>query len=316
MSGQAMGANYSIIAIDRSASVREKEVADAVNEALRQVNASLSNWDPESEISRFNAQQSVRPVSLSLELITVMQAAFNVHDQSDGQFDVTLGPLIELWGFGTAPRTLQPPSDEAIKNVLRETGQRQVLAFDQASGTLTKLRPKTQVHIASLAKGYGIDEIGRALEQLGLTDYLVEVGGDLVASGVNQNGAPWRIGIEQPDAAQRKVEQVIAVSGLGMATSGDYRNYFEADGQRYSHIMDARTGRPVTHATASVTVLAPTAMLADAWATALLALGSARGQVISEKFNIAALFIDRSSPVGGSFVTSSTKQFKNLTNKD
>ncbi|MEL7115981.1 MAG: FAD:protein FMN transferase, partial [Pseudomonadota bacterium] len=183
------------------------------------------------------------------------------------------------------------PADEDIAAALDVVGQSDIIAL--TDGTMAKALPDTNVWLAAIAKGYGADEIAEVLAGLGLTDYMVEIGGDLVASGTNPNGEAWRIGIERPDAATRTVEEVVQVADLGMATSGDYRNYFEEDGVRYSHIIDAETGRPITHTTASVTVLAENAMLADAWATAFLALGVERGMPIANENDLAVLFISR-----------------------
>jgi thiamine biosynthesis lipoprotein len=271
----------------------------------------MSNWDPNSEISRFNAARSTEPVDLSPELAEVMQAAMEVHNASRGQFDVTLGPLIELWGFGARTPQSPIPSDEAIEAALKLVGQSKVLTLTTEPPTLSKARPETSVYLAAIAKGYGIDQVAATLEDLGLEDFMVEIGGDLYASGNNPDGESWRIGIERPDAAARVVEQIVQLSDLGMATSGDYRNYFEADGVRYSHIIDAETGRPITHKTASVTVLAESAMLADAWATAFLALGQQRGMQLAEDSGLAVFFIVRDESAGETgFVTAATPQFE------
>jgi len=312
LSGQTMGTTYTVVAIHRIENIEDQRVLNAIEGRLKRVNDSMSNWDPASEISRFNARRTLKPIEISAEIAEVMTAAYEVHRQSDGQFDVTLGPLIDLWGFGAAPDANRVPSDEEIEDALAKVGQDEVLALLEQPARLKKKNTDTTVYLASLAKGYGVDQVAEALEALGFTDYLIEIGGDLLASGFNQNGSPWRIGIEQPVTGNRKVENIVQISGLGMATSGDYRNYFSADGRRYSHIIDAKTGKPVTHQTASVTVLADTAMLADAWATALLALGQDRGMDISEKFNLAALFITRDDSGQGSFVTTASTQFKTL----
>ncbi len=170
------------------------------------------------------------------------------------------------------------------------------------------------MYLAGIGKGYGADHVGRALESFGLTDYLVEIGGDLYAAGRNPDGLPWQIGIESPNPADRGVMGVVGVSGLGLASSGDYRNYFENDGRRYSHLIDPTTGLPVDHDTASATVLAENAMLADAWSTAMLILGRERGLEVAQRHNIAVQFVDRnreSAPAG--FKTHASEAFKSLT---
>lgn len=300
LTGETMGTTYNIVAVDRTGSSNLEEVSDAVQETLTRVNAGMSNWDPNSEISRFNAVKHTEPVPVSAELADVMQASIDIHARSGGLFDVTLGPLIELWGFGVRRSEDPIPTDREIAEALDRVGQSKFVALTRIPDTLRKSRPDTSIYLAAIAKGHGVDEIALTLRALGFEDFMVEIGGDLFATGLSTDDKPWRIGIERPDAQDRVVEEIIELSGYGLATSGDYRNYFEENGIRYPHILDARTGRPITHKTASATVIADTAMLADGWATAMLALGSERGMQIAEEQGLAVFFITR---VGGSDVT-------------
>lgn len=290
LSGNTMGTTYNVVAIDNTSKVTKAQAQAAIDTALAQVNTSMSNWMADSEISRFNAQSGTAPVSVSAELSEVMQAAEAVHVASQGAFDTTMGPLIELWGFG-APGTQTLPSAEMIAAAQTRSGHANTLGV--AGNSLQKRQGDAQVYLAAIGKGYGADHVGRALAALGLKDFMVEIGGDLYASGRNADGLPWQIGIETPNAHDRGIMEVVSVSGAGMASSGDYRNYFEQDGQRYSHVIDPTTGRPITHATASATVLAPNAMLADAWATAMLTLGRERGLEIAKTHDIAVMFVER-----------------------
>lgn len=304
VSGETMGTTYHVTAVDQDGRMTAGLVQKAVDAALADVNAKMSNWDPNSEISQFNARTETTPAPVSEDLAYVMRAANQIHLQSEGLFDVTLGPLIELWGFGARTPESPVPADEAIAAALQATGQTKLITLRSSRGTMAKALPDTSIYLAAIAKGYGVDRVAQALQELGLQDYMVEIGGDLVTSGMNPMGQKWRIGIERPEPGTPTLEQVIGVSGYGMATSGDYRNYFEQDGVRYSHIIDGTTGRPITHDTASVTVLADNAMLADGWATALLALGQERGLGISERLGLAVLFITRDSTSGGDGFTS------------
>ena len=311
LSGETMGTTYNITAVDASAELDADAVQARVEETLAMVNAGMSNWDPNSEISKFNAAETTEPVEISPELAKVMGAAAEVHEKSLGQFDVTLGPLIELWGFGARTSESPIPADEAIAAALDVVGQSKVLIL--TGETLAKAQPRTSVYLAAIAKGYGVDEVAATLQGLGFEDFMVEIGGDLFAAGENPQGEPWRIGIEKPEATDRTVEEIVTFSGLGMATSGDYRNYFEEDGVRYSHIIDAETGRPITHTTASVTVLTEKAMMADAWATALLALGQDRGLAVAEAEGLAVLFIERDPASGdGAFRSVASARFEAL----
>lgn len=302
-----MGSTYHISAVDRSGSLTDAKIAAAVDAALATVNSQMSNWDPQSEVSQLNARSGAGSVTVSEELATVLAAANQVHRASDGAFDVTLGPLIELWGFGAKGAKGGTPSDAALAAALAQVGQNSVFKLD--GRTVTKRKPGGSIYLSGIAKGYGVDQIGAALVSLGLQDFMIEIGGDLLTSGRNLNGAAWRIGVETPDVGAQSLQKVIAVTDAGLATSGDYRNYFEKDGRRFSHILDPRTGRPVEHRTASATVIAENAMLADAWATAMLALGRERGEKVADAEGLAVLFIERGE---NGFVSSETTAFRNL----
>lgn len=305
--GQSMGTTYKVVAVDHDNSVSEAEVKTQVTAALADVNRAMSNWDASSEISRINAAPAGQSLAMSSGLAQVMQAAADVNAASRGRFDTTLGPLIEAWGFG-APGQQAMPSDAVIAEAQAKSGHDNSLVL--AGTSVQKTRPEAQVYLAGIGKGYGADHVGRALEQMGLTDYLIEIGGDLYASGRNPDGLAWQIGIESPDPSKQGVMGVVGVSGMGLASSGDYRNYFEADGQRFSHLIDPITGRPVDHNTASATVMSENAMLADAWSTAMLILGREHGLEIAADNNIAVHFVDRTAD--GSFATYQSKAFKTL----
>lgn len=289
LSGQTMGTSYSVTLVDHSKSLSRSTVKDAIEAQLASVNAQMSNWDAGSEVSRFNVARSTDPMPVSRELAQVVQAAQDVRAASDGQFDIALGPLIDLWGFGAQGATQAMPDEVQIAAALEASGQK----LHVENGALRKSDPNVQIYLSAIGKGHGVDRVAKAIESLGVRDYLVEIGGDLYAAGLNPDGQPWQIGIETPDAQDRGVQSIASVSGLGMATSGDYRNYFERDGQRYSHILDATSGRPITHRTTSATVLTENAMLADAWATAMLTLGSERGLEVATAHDLAVLFVDR-----------------------
>lgn len=307
MSGVTMGTTYKITAVDHKNAVTQAQAQDAVNMAFARVNTLMSNWDSNSEVSRLNAANAGQTMTVSPELAEVLQAANDINAASDGQFDVTLGPLIDLWGFGAKGTTSAAPSDAEIARVAAVTGQQDVLEI--RGNQVLKHKNDATIYLSAIGKGFGVDAAGKALAALGLQDYMVEVGGDIVTAGKNPDGLDWRIGVETPLTASPALQQVAKLSNMGLATSGDYRNYFEQDGQRFSHILDAKTGRPVTHRTASATVLADTAMLADAWATAMLVLGKERGMEIAKEQNLAVLFIERGD---SDFVTTASPRFQAL----
>lgn len=307
LGGETMGTTYNVTVVDPPEGLDADALDARIAQTLEAVNASMSNWDPQSEVSRFNSGAAATPVTVSADFAQVMALSNDIHDASGGRFDVTLAPLIELWGFGTRTPEDEVPPARDINAALDLVGQRDVLTLE--GDQLTKSAEGVSVNLSAIAKGFGVDAVARTLSDAGATRFLVEIGGDLLTRGVNAEGEPWAIGIERPDVAGRVVELIVPISGYGLATSGDYRNYFEADGQRYSHILDPTTGRPVTHSTASVTVLAPDATRADGWATALLVMGVEAGLPLAEAEGLAVLFITREN---GAFVTSASSAFSEL----
>ena len=248
---------------------------------------------------------------ISPELAEVMNAAEQVRLASGGSFDTTVGPLIELWGFGADDTSHNIPSDHDLQLAAAKSGHANTLRV--APGSLQKTQADVNVYLSAIGKGFGADLIGRELEQIGVTNYLIEIGGDLYASGYNADGKSWQIGIETPDAHTGGYLDRVAVANLGMASSGDYRNFFEQDGTQYSHLIDPRTGYPVTHNTASTTVLAENAMLADAWATAFHVLGQDEGLVLAEREDLAVLFT-QADVNGSGFSTTESSRFTALRN--
>ncbi|MEM6440726.1 MAG: FAD:protein FMN transferase [Pseudomonadota bacterium] len=311
VSGLTMGTTYRVVAVDHDRRLDQAAIAKAVDGALTEVNAGMSNWDPSSEISRFNALTTDAPVQVSAALAEVMQAAETVHAASGGRFDTSMGPLIELWGFG-APGAGAMPSDAQIEAARARSGHVNTLEVGQ--GALRKRRPDAQIYLAAIGKGYGADRVGRALGALGLRDYMVEIGGDLYAAGRNPDGLRWRIGIETPALGAPGLLKAVSASDMGLASSGGYRNWLERDGKRFSHMIDPVTGRPVEHDTAAVTVLAENAMLADAWATALHVMGRDEGLALAERLDLAALFTQaEAGPGGARFRSTATARFDALT---
>lgn len=291
LTGLTMGTSWRVVATDSTGKLAKADLSRAIDGALAGVNAQMSNWDRNSEISRFNAARDDAPMIVSEELAQVLSAAGHVHARSGGQFDITAGKLVDLWGFGPAGARRAAPSDAAIEAARADTGQAEAM---QLSGrTLRKTRPGAEATLSAIGKGHGVDRVATALKGLGLKNFMVEIGGDLYAAGRNPDGDAWRIGVESPTMLSRRPARTIGVSGLGMASSGDYRNFFEDGGARFSHIIDPRTGRPITHKTAAATVLAENAMLADAWSTAMLVLGREKGMRIAAAEGLAVLFIER-----------------------
>jgi len=278
-----------------------------IEATLARVNSAMSTYDPQSSITNFNSLADTDWFHVPLDFATVTAAAVSIAKKSDGAFDPTVGPLVALWGFDDDERQVVPQAD-SIADVMQQVGY-QNLAVDIKAKTIKKALPEIKVDLNAIAKGYGVDQLAETVEAFGYQNYLVEIGGELRVSGVNAKGEPWRIGVERPSANKAVTTQGLTLSGGGVATSGDYRNAFEADGKRYSHIFDARTGYPVDHNLASVTVVAESAMLADGWATALMVLGPEQGMEVAQKNSLACLFIVRD---GTEFALLESPEFSKL----
>lgn len=262
----------------------------AVQAALDAVDARMSMYRADSELSRLN-RAAAGAVALSDSLYAVLAAAARVSDWSDGAFDVTVAPLVEAWGFGTR-RTRRRPA-AAVVQQRRTLADWRGLSLDATRRQAVKHTAGLAVDLGGIAKGYGVDVAALALDACGVRDYMIEAGGEVRTRGLNAEGRPWRIGIEEPDAAVQRARWAVPLTGRAMATSGDYRNFFVENGVRYSHEIDARSGAPIRHALCSVTVVADDCMRADALATALIVLGPERGPALAEAGGIAAHFIER-----------------------
>ncbi|MDE0589135.1 FAD:protein FMN transferase [Halocynthiibacter sp. C4] len=307
LTGHTMGTTYTVVAVDRDRALSEGDVLSAIRNSLAQVNAEMSNWDASSEISNFNTARSTGSFAVSPALAEVVTTAQDIKAATGGKFDLTVGPLIDLWGFGANGPSANMPTERAIADAMTTNGVGGDLLVN--GNALSKSAAETEIYVSALGKGHGVDRVAASLRKLGLNDFMVEIGGDLVTSGLNAESKPWQIGIEKPTLIERAAQKVIGASNYGVATSGDYRNYFERDGVRYSHILDAQTGMPVTHATASATVFAENAMLADAWSTAMLVLGRERGLEVAEEFDLAVYFLDRSED-GSGFIPIASPRFE------
>ena len=290
LEGATMGTYYRING--RCPAVDVEQIQTSVERELDLVNGQMSTYLPNSELSRFNRAHEAAWMDVSAELVEVVDAAVEISELSQGAFDVTVGPLIDLWGFGPDGTISEPPTDEAVAAARQRVGYRHLETRHSPPG-LVKRRMLT-VDLSAIAKGQGVDRLGRVLGDLGCTDFLVDIGGEVAGRGVSASGRTWRIGIEVPDPEHYgAVQRVIALDGVSVATSGDYRNFMDLDGKRYSHTIDPRTGRPVEHRLASVSVVHPSAMWADGLATALNVLGPEAGFELAEREGLAALFLIR-----------------------
>ncbi len=268
--GATMGTTYRVLLGGPAEAARIAVLQRGVDSLLAAVNASMSTYDPQSELSRFNTSVSLEPVPLSAPLAEVVRLSLQVHAASGGRFDVTVGPLVDAWGFGPAaePAAALP---EALVDSLRVFVGSDKLEL--AGTALRKADARVRVDLSAVAKGYAVDVVSDWLSAQGETSHLVEIGGEMRARGLNASGEPFRVGIEDPDPNSRRVRFAIALSDRSLASSGNYRNFVDLDGVRYAHTLDPVTGRPVQHMLLAASVLHERCADADAWATALMVAG-------------------------------------------
>lgn len=308
--GETMGTSYVVKLAGAALSAARLEALQAdVHAALDAVNRGMSLYRPASELMRLNRHAATAPLPLSSDLYEVLDAGQRVAELSQGAFDVTVAPLVDAWGFGPQKRREVPAAGE-VQARRAAVGYRG-LRLDAQHRTATKVHAELQADLGGIAKGYGVDRAARAIEALGIEDYMIEVGGEVRTRGRNVAGQPWQIGIEEPDAMPQRARRVVPLAGRAMATSGDYRIYFEQAGRRYSHEIDPRSATPIAHGLASVTVVADDCMTADALATALIVLGPQAGWALAQRQNLAAYFIDRDAD--GRLQDRATEAFAALT---
>lgn len=291
LSGNTMGTQFIVKLAANDVDVARMQLD--IEASFAEVERMMSTYMPDSEISRFNDSATTDWHEVSTEFCSSVTEALALSTLTDGSFDITVGPLVNLWGFGPGEMIAEPPADESISAMLNSVGYEHLQA-DCTRPALRKDIAELVLDMSAFGKGFAVDRVADRLEDAGFYDYLVEVGGELRLGGHNASGEKWAIGIEVPLTDKRQPYTVIRLTDTAIATSGDYRNYFEADGKLYSHTIDTRTGRPVTHSLASVTVVDDSGYRADALATALLVLGPEKGMQLATQENLAVLFLLRS----------------------
>jgi FAD:protein FMN transferase len=296
LEGKAMGTTWQIILSELPDHTSKEAIQKAIEATLERIESIASHWRSDTPVSRFNQTLATEPFAVSSELLEILKTAERINHKTEGAFDVTVAPLVNLWGFGPIEQTRgKIPTDNEIEDALASMGQDKLELLPQ--NTIRKTRADLQLDLSALAKGYAIDQVAQRLDELGNKNYLIELGGELRAKGEGSKGEGWQVGLERPDENTTEIHRAISLEDAAVATSGNYRLAFtDPDtGQSYSHLIDPRTGRPVNHELLAVSVLASTAMEADAWATALLVLGPKEGMQVAKQENLAALFVERSA---------------------
>jgi thiamine biosynthesis lipoprotein len=289
LNGKTMGTRYTAL-FYAPASIDAAAIQADLQAAVDEVDRQMSTWNPDSDLCRLNAAPEDTWVTIPAALMEVLDTGLAVGRESNGAFDMGVGALVDTWGFGPSARSLSPHGPAPGPQTPAPAGA--VLDVDTGLRRVRKRRP-VKLDLSGIAKGYGVDALARCLDCRGIADYLVGIDGEMRSRGAKPAGEPWAVAVEQPVFGRREVAGVIELRDAAIATSGDYRHWVEVDGKRYAHTMDPRTGLPLSNTVAAVTVLTPTCMLADAWATALLVLGERDGIALARNKGIDALFVLR-----------------------
>lgn len=292
--GFTQGTTYSIsLFLPEGSQVTQGELEQAISQELARIDEVFSNYREDSVIEKLNAQHTTEPLTTEAELVSLIESARNIHRASQGCYDLTIKPLFDLWGF--KKDVFSPPSAETLAQTLNTVGMDKLETLNATQ--LRKQQPELRIDVSSIGQGYSVERLANLLRaHYDINNFMVEIGGEMQVRGHKPDGSPWRIAIEKPLPRERKMHKILSFdSGEPMAVmaSGTYRHYFDSEGKRYSHILDARSGKPVEHNTVSATVLHASPSLADAWSTAFLCLGSEQGLKIANEQQIAVLFIDQ-----------------------
>jgi thiamine biosynthesis lipoprotein len=289
--GFAQGTTYHLTFLLPNAN-QQAAITQEVTDELKRIDASISNYRKDSTIELFNAQLDTEPHEVNEEIVKLVEHARSISKASGGCYDLTIKPLFDLWGFKKDVFTL--PSDEALQQTLQLIGMDKLVTLDATH--LQKKLPNLRADLSSIGQGYSVERLANLLESHKVTSYIVEIGGELKVRGKKADGTPWRIAMEKPISTERKVAKIAVFEtgeAMSLNPSGTYHHYFDSNGKRYSHILDARNGKPIEHNTVVANAFIADSTLADAWSTALLCLGSEAGIKVADEHNIAALFIDQ-----------------------
>jgi len=308
LSGNTMGTTFNITLVAPPAEIDLETLQTKIHDQLEIIDSIASTYRSDSELSGFNANPSTDWIRATPEFCRMVSAALDMSFTTQGAFDITVGPLVNLWGFGPPNQENELPTGDEIAAAMQHVGYRK-LETDCDHAMLRKTSQDIYVDLSGWAKGHAVDQIAALLDELQLANYLVEIGGELRVKGHNAEQQKFRVAIEKPNQNNEMAYTIIRISDVSVATSGDYRNFFEEDGQRYSHGIDPRTGYPVNHELTGVTVVSRNTAFADAMATALLVLGPEDGHALAEKLRVAAYFLIRT---GDGIEEISTTQFEQL----
>ncbi|HEY0209398.1 FAD:protein FMN transferase ApbE [Acerihabitans sp.] len=305
--GRTMGTFYRVTLAAPAPGVLEG-LKDSIGRQLEQDNHELSTYQQDTVLSRFNQYAGTDPQPITASMADIVTAALRIGAKTGGAMDITVGPLVNLWGFGPDKQPKVMPDRQQIDSARARVGLRHLKLIEDNQGQwLQKDLPDLYVDLSTLGEGAATDHLAALLERRGITRYLVSVGGAVISRGLSPQGEPWRVAIQRPTDKEIGAQAIVDLQGHGISTSGSYRNYYELQGKRLSHIIDPVTGRPIEHKLVSATVIAPTALEADGWDTGLMVLGSEKAQALAEREGLAVYLITRSAT---GFTTWMSPQFK------
>lgn len=307
LDGKTMGTFWrvSVIGVDEA---KAQALRAKVQAQLDADDRLLSTWKNDSALMRFNHATDTRPWPVSEAMADIVTLSLRIGAKTHGAMDITVGPLVNLWGFGPDKQPVATPDAQAIAAAKARTGLQHLQVINQSGRQfLQKDIPDLFVDLSTVGEGYAADHLARLMEQEGISRYLVSVGGALVSRGMNGEGKPWRVAIQKPTDRENAVQAIVDINGHGISTSGSYRNYYELDGKRISHVIDPQTGQPITHKLVSVTVIASTALEADGWDTGLMVLGPEKAQQVVREQGLAVYMIVKE---GEGFKTWMSPQFR------
>lgn len=306
LEGKTMGTFWrvSVINVDKA---RAEALRGKIQTQLDADDQLLSTWKNDSALMRFNHSKSTSPWPVSEAMADIVTESLRVGYKTQGAMDITVGPLVNLWGFGPDKQPVKTPTQQQIDDARGLTGLHHLsVLYQYGQQYLEKNIPDLFVDLSTVGEGYAADHLAALMAEEGIPRYLVSVGGALVSRGMNASDKPWRVAIQKPTDEQNAVQAIVDINGHGISTAGSYRNYYELDGKRISHAIDPQTGRPITHNLVSVTVIAPTALEADAWDTGLMVLGTEKAKEVVRREGLAVYMITRE---GNGFKTWMSPQF-------
>lgn len=306
LEGKTMGTVWRV-SLAGVESERKAELQQRIQQRLDADDAELSTWKADSVLSRFNQSRELSPQPVSENMADIVTTSLLIGRKTGGAMDITVGPLVNLWGFGPTKQPGHTPDAAQIAAARAQIGLQHLRVVQGADGQwLQKDLPDLYVDLSTVGEGFATDHLARLMEQLGINNYLVSVGGAVLSRGLNAQQQPWRVAIQKPTDRENAVQARVDLQGHGISTSGSYRNYYELDGKRISHVIDPVTGRPIEHKLVSATVIATTALEADGWDTGLMVLGTEKAKALAIKEHLAVYLISKQ---GDKFVSWMSPQF-------